>query len=208
MCNGRSEMLGKVTEIAVGGAFSEQAPKASHLVVTVEGLLANELTVQNSEFNARQLPRWFNREAFETVGDAKWKLFCEELDLVKRGYRCTNFWLQQYPWIILGMVTVVPHACFAGICLLIAGGRFERQQLIEQHKELTDKFVKGKLVQEDLLEESSVKPLSCTNWEQLFLNCGYEMALSTRTETIMSKGQEENYFIDITFSATRNESTS
>jgi hypothetical protein len=197
--------LGKVTEVSVTGAFSEQAPRTADLVVTVEGLLANELTVQNGEFSARQLPRWFNKDAFEMVGDAKWKLFCEELDLVKRGYRCTNYWLQQLPWMILGIVTVVPHSCFAGICLLIAGGRFERQQLIEQHKELTNKFLKGELDQEDLSNEISTKPLSGTKWEQLFLKCGYNLALSTHTETIISEGQEENYFIDIKFSPTRNE---
>ena len=74
MCNGRLEELGKVTEVSVTGAFSEQAPKAAQLVVTVEGLLENELTVQNGEFNAHQLPPWFSKQAFETVGDAKWKL--------------------------------------------------------------------------------------------------------------------------------------
>jgi hypothetical protein len=109
---------------------------------------------------------------------------------------------------ILGMVAVVPHSCFAGICLLVVGGRFERQQLIEQHKEFTGKFLKGELEQEDLSKESSIKPLSCTNWEQLFLKCGYKLALSTRTEIIISEGQEDNYFIELTFSPTRNESIS
>jgi hypothetical protein len=205
MCNGRLEELGNVTEIPIAGAFRDQAHRAAHLVVTVEGLLVNELKVQNGEFSERQLPRWFNKDALEMVGDAKWKLFCEELDLVKRGYRCTNSWLQQLPWMILGMVTLVPHSCFAGICLLVAGGRFERQQLIEQHKELTNKFLKGELDEEELSKEFSIRPLSGTKWEQLFLKCGYKVALSTRTETIISEGQEENYFIDIKFSPTRNE---
>ena len=97
-------------------------------VVTLEGLPENDLTVQNGDFNAHQLPAWFNKQALEVVGDAKWKLFCDELDRVRRGYRYTNAWLQQLPWIILGIVTVVPHSCFAGVCVLIAGGRFERKQ--------------------------------------------------------------------------------
>jgi hypothetical protein len=210
MCNGRLEALGKGMEIAAAGALSSRRLKAAQLVVTLEGLPENDLTVQNGDFNAHQLPAWFNKQALEVVGDAKWKLFCDELDSVRRGYRYTNAWLQQLPWIILGIVTVVPHSCFAGVCVLIAGGRFERKQLIDQHKELTDKFLKGELDEHALSKPNSaqgLQPLSCTNWEQLFRKGGYTLASSTRTEAIFSEGQEENYFVDITFSPVSNEST-
>lgn len=206
MCTGRSEVLGNETEKAVVGSYCSRAPKAAQLVVTVEGLLENELTVQHGEFGAHQLPPWFNEQALETLGDAKWELFCEELELVKRGYCCENYWLQQLPWVILGMVAIVPHSCFAGLCILVAGNRLEQKRFIDQHREWTDKFLKGALDKEILSKQSSCKPLSCTNWEQLFLKCGYSLATSIRTEAIYTAGQEENYFIDITFSPTRNAS--
>jgi hypothetical protein len=199
MCNGRFATVDKA--MATVDTFSVHVPKATKLVVTVEGLLSKELTVQNGEFNAHQLPPWFNEQASEEVGDAKWKLFCEELELVKRGYCYANTWLQQLPWVVLGVITVT-HSCFAGLCLLIAGNRFEQKLFIDQHKALTEKFLRGKLDREHLSDQGGVKPFSSTNWEELFLNCGYRLATSTRTETIISEGQEENYFIEVTFSPT------
>ena len=41
------------------------------------------------------------------------------------------------------------------------------KQLIDQHKELTDKFLKGELDEHDLSKPNSaqgLQPLSCTNW--------------------------------------------
>jgi hypothetical protein len=202
MCNGRPDVLRQATEVAAVASLRNHASKLAQLVVTVEGLLENELTVQKGDFSAHQLPHWFNENAFHIVGDAKWRLFCEELDVVKRGYRCTNYWLQQLPWITLGVVTVVPHSCFAGLCVLIAGYRYEQQQFIDEHRRLIEKFLRGELDRDDLSKQGHVKPLSCTNWEQLFLKCGYRLATSTRTEAIFSEGQEDNYFIDIIFSPT------